>query len=246
MLPERLRSYFAIRVRKDWNYRRRMETGAAMRWLKPEATDTVLDIGCGNGTYDFRIARRSAGVIGFDLNRGELLKAARNHASRRVVYLASDAHAMPVAQGAFDIVLSLCVFEHLPDDLQVLAESHRALRPGGRLLITLDSLSLPGVPQAWRDRHMDKHAVQQFYTVPAIESKLQKKGFRLTRSRYLMSSPVDLHLIRLSYATEEMGGILAFIVRTFLITAGRMVSGLANAISRREHGWTLMIEAEKA
>lgn len=246
MVPKRLRSYFAIRARKDWNFRRMMETTPAMRWLRPRPTDRVLDIGCGNGTYDYRIARRAASVVGFDLNRGELRKAARSHGSEGVLYMASDAHAMPVAQESFDIVLSLCVFEHLPDDLQVLAETHRVLRPGGRLLLTLDSLSLPGVPQAWRDHHMGKHAVRQFYSIAAIEEKLGKRGFRLTRSRYLLRSPIDFSLIRLSYATERMGGVLAFCVRTLLISVGRTLSNVANTVSRQDHGWTLMIEAVKA
>ncbi|MFQ5891078.1 MAG: class I SAM-dependent methyltransferase [Gemmatimonadota bacterium] len=246
MWVDRARSYFTVRIRKDWNFRRVMETAPAMRWLNAQSGELILDIGCGDGTYDYRIARRGALVIGFDLDRQKLRTATRHYVLPGLAFLEADADAMPVRSGSFDVVVSFCVFEHLRDDERVLTEAHRALRSGGRLLLTLDSLSQPDVPESWRVRHREEHAVRQFYTVPAIESKLQQQGFQLTRTRYLLSAPLDLQLIRWSYATESMHVLPATLVRTLLVTAGRLMSNVANAGSRAENGWTLMVEASKA
>ncbi len=244
-LFDRARGYLTVRMRKDWNFRRVMETAPAMRWLDAQRGERILDIGCGEGTYNYRMARCGAVVVGFDLDLKALRAATDHHGGRGVVYLQSDADAIPVKSNSFDTVVSLCVFEHLHDDGQVLREAHRALRPDGRLLLTLDSLSRPDVPKGWRDRHRKKHAVRQFYTVPTIKAKLEQHGFQLNRSKYLLSSSVDMRVIRWSYATERMHPVPAAIVRTFLITVGRLVCTWANARSRAENGWTLLIEASR-
>lgn len=181
----RVRGYFKLRIRKDWNFRRLMEMGLAMRWLGPKPGECILDIGCGDGTYDYRIARRGALVIGFDINLEKLLKAAHYHAYNRAIFLKADATEIPVKDGSFDVVVSFCVFEHLKNDQQVLAEANRALRSSGRILLTLDSLSRPDVTNSWRDIHRVRHKICQFYTVSTIETKLQSQGFYLVRFRYL-------------------------------------------------------------
>ena len=238
--------YFALRIRKDWHFRRAVETGAAMRWLRTKTRPRILDIGCGEGTYDYRLVRRGARVVGFDIHKERLRQAARHHLGRDLLFVEARAEAIPVRSGSFDYVMSLCVFEHLANDGQVLAEARRALRPGGRLVLTLDSLSRPDVPESWRDHHRKTHAVRTFYTVPAIESRLKRHGFRLIRSRYLLASPLDFHLIRLSYATERMKPVRAALVRTLLVTAGRLISHLANAGRSADNGWTLVVEASAA
>ncbi|MFQ5705380.1 MAG: class I SAM-dependent methyltransferase [Gemmatimonadales bacterium] len=245
-LLEWARGYFNVRVRKDWHFRRLMETAPAMRWLNPRRGERILDIGSGDGTYDYRMARRGGRVVGFDLDRPKLRTATRHHGGKGLAYVEADASAMPVKSGWFDVVVSLCVFEHLQNDETVLAEAHRALRAGGRLLLTLDSLSRSDIPESWRDRHRIKHAVRQFYTVPAIQSKLEKNGFRLIRSRYLLSSRIDLRFIKWSYATERMRAVPAALVRTFLVTLGRWMCDVANFFSRSDGGWTLLVEASRA
>ncbi len=242
---ERIRGYFKLRIRKDWHFRRVMETAPAMRWLNPQTGERILDIGCGDGTYDYRIARKDSLVTGLEINHQQLLKARRYHAKKNLDLLRANAAAMPVKNGSFDVVVSFCVFEHLQNDDQVLAEVNRALRSGGRLLLTLDSLSRPDVSESWRDNHRVRHEVRQFYTVATIESKLQGQGFRLVRFRYLLSSPIDFSLIKLSYATEKMQPLIANVVRTALITFGRGISTLMGFTSQADNGWTLMVEACK-
>ena len=47
----------------------------------------------------------------------------------------ADAHALPFADGAFDFVFSLAVFEHLHSPWRAAQEIARVLRPGGRVYV---------------------------------------------------------------------------------------------------------------
>ena len=241
----RARGFFALRIRKDLNFRRVQETVPALRWLRPGRGERILDIGCGEGTYDYRIALRGARVFGFDLNRKQLRRAAVCHKTPFTGFFCADAGAFPLRSGQFDTVISLCVFEHLPDDRQTLREMWRVLRPGGRILLTLDSLSLERIGAAWRDAHRERHSVLQFYTYPEIGSLLEACGFKLERYRYLLRSRFDLALIRLSYATERMHAIPAALTRLGLVSIGRMASAAFNLFTRNHRGWTLLIEASR-
>ena len=244
-LMYRARGFFSLRIRKDFNFRRVQETVPALRWLRPGRGERILDIGCGEGSYDYRIALRGARVFGFDLNRDQLRRAAVWHKTPFTGFFCADAGAFPLLSGRFDTVMSLCVFEHLPDDRQTLREMWRVLRPGGRILLTLDSLSLDGVGEAWRDTHRERHSVRQFYTHQSVGSLLEACGFKLERYRYLLRSGPDLALIRLSYATERMSGIPAALIRLGLVSVGRLVSAAFSLFTKNHRGWTLLIEASR-
>ena len=220
-----------------------METSAAMRWLDAKPGERILDIGCGDGTYDYRINRSGAQVVGFDIARYKLRTAVKHHARGGTIYLDANAEKMPIRSESCDAVVSFCVFEHLENDDAVLAEAHRILRSGGRLLLTLDSMSNPEVSDDHRGRLKIEHGVNQFYTVPEISEKLKSGGFQLRRSRYLMGSGLDFQLIRLSYATETMNKVTAALVRTFLVSVGRFASLVAGSGRTAGRGWTLMVES---
>ena len=104
--------------------------------------ETVLDIGCGSGT-DLLIVARQAGpsgqLIGVDFCE-EMAKTAEEAARQAKVGTVEirrgEATALPVDDASVDVVLANGVINHLcPDKLSALAEVHRVLRPGGRLLL---------------------------------------------------------------------------------------------------------------
>ena len=58
-----------------------------------------------------------------------------NDVTRDVAFYEADATNLPVPDGTFDAALSVQVLEYVPDATAALAEMHRALRPGGRVVI---------------------------------------------------------------------------------------------------------------
>jgi ArsR family transcriptional regulator len=97
---------------------------------------TVGDLGCGTGQVACALAPFVARVIAVDRS-GEMLQAAR----RRVRDLPSveikrgELEALPVADAELDAATLLLVLHHLPDPAAALAEAHRVLKPGGRLVM---------------------------------------------------------------------------------------------------------------
>ena len=97
----------------------------------------VLDLGCGTGRHAVWLARGGARVTAVDFSEGMLAEARRNAAGTAVSFLAHDLHRrLPFADGAFDLVVSGLVLEHLRDLAGFFAEAHRVLRPDGRAVVS--------------------------------------------------------------------------------------------------------------
>lgn len=126
---------------------------------------TVLYVGVGGGLEALQFAyfsRRPGGVIAVDpvermreAARVNLRDAAGVNAwfdSAFVDIRAGDAFALPAGDASVDVVAQNCLFNIFePDDLsRALAETHRVLRPRGRLVMS-DPIAPFPLPQALRD-----------------------------------------------------------------------------------------------
>ena len=107
--------------------------------LAPTVGDRVLDLGCGPGYYVSELLDQvgEAGwVMGVDSSQQMLAIAAERCVGRgNVTFKEGDAAALPVASGTYDAALSVQVLEYVEDVQGALAEIHRVLRPGGRVVI---------------------------------------------------------------------------------------------------------------
>jgi SAM-dependent methyltransferase len=94
---------------------------------------TVLDDGCGIGTYVGRLGEVAAAAYGLDYELERVVEASRR-LERPVVCCAAGEH-LPFASATFDVVLSNEVIEHVQDDRAAVREMMRVLRPGGRAVV---------------------------------------------------------------------------------------------------------------
>jgi SAM-dependent methyltransferase len=98
----------------------------------------VLDAGCGSGPLSAALRERGATVAGFDKSAA-MLKLARNRlgpdADLRVADLGQP---LPYPDAAFDDVIASLVLHYLEDWTAPLAELRRILRPGGRLIASVN------------------------------------------------------------------------------------------------------------
>ncbi len=101
--------------------------------------DAILDVGCGPGFYVRELLDQTGPtgrVVGVDSSPQMLAIAAkRTEGYANAEFHEGAAVALPVADNAFDRVLCVQVLEYVDDATAALAEMHRALRPGGRLVV---------------------------------------------------------------------------------------------------------------
>jgi ubiquinone/menaquinone biosynthesis C-methylase UbiE len=101
---------------------------------------TVLDLGCGMGTFTLEAAQRGARAIGVDMMPAALQAAALVAAQEQVTdarFLRADVAALPVRSRSADLVLAADLTEHLDEEtLQaMLREIRRVLKPAGQLVL---------------------------------------------------------------------------------------------------------------
>ena len=100
-----------------------------------QASRAVLDLGCGNGAF-LPVLADDRRVVGMDLSI-EMLHAARRRGLAAVDLVRGDACALPLAAGAFDLVLMSHVLLLIPDLDECVAGIARVLQPGGVLIATV-------------------------------------------------------------------------------------------------------------
>jgi SAM-dependent methyltransferase len=107
-----------------------------------QAGETVLDLGSGGGIDCFLAARRvgpAGRVIGVDMTAEMIDRAraaARQGGFQNVEFRLGEIENLPVADASVDAVISNCVINLSPDKGRVFRESFRALKAGGRLLVS--------------------------------------------------------------------------------------------------------------
>jgi SAM-dependent methyltransferase len=108
----------------------------------------VLDAGCGGGGTALSLAEEADFAVGLDLEarfQDAGTRLAREKQVGRVAFVQGDGTCLPFPDGAFDVVFSHSVIEHVASAELYLRECHRVLRPGGVLyLSTAPYLSLAG------------------------------------------------------------------------------------------------------
>jgi 2-polyprenyl-3-methyl-5-hydroxy-6-metoxy-1,4-benzoquinol methylase len=110
-------------------------------WMRAQLRDlardaTILEVGCGDGSFTRNLAEHSARVTAVDISASQIERNARAHPE--IQFVQHDvAQPFPFALEAFDVIWCSEVLEHLFDPGFALREMHRVLAPGGKLLVTV-------------------------------------------------------------------------------------------------------------
>ncbi|MFD3941949.1 methyltransferase domain-containing protein [Streptomyces sp. NPDC058579] len=108
--------------------------GAVLRLVPPGAR-TLLDLACGTGLVTERLVRPGLWVFGADAAAGMARKAAQRVGGGVVL---ADARALPLADGAVDVVSAVWLLHLVPFSAAIVAEAARVLSPGGVFVATVD------------------------------------------------------------------------------------------------------------
>lgn len=116
--------------------------GLPTEYAEIKAGDHVLDLGSGAGNDCF-VARTMVGETGFvtglDFTDAMLDKAKINLEKTgftNIQFIKGDIEAMPLEDSNFDVVISNCVLNLVPDKKKAFSEIYRVLKPGGHFCIS--------------------------------------------------------------------------------------------------------------
>jgi 2-polyprenyl-6-hydroxyphenyl methylase / 3-demethylubiquinone-9 3-methyltransferase len=153
----------------------------------PGPDAVLIDLGCGGGLMGPQVAGLGYRHIGVDTGR-TALAIAREHG---VTPVQASALAVPMPDGCADVVLACEILEHVEDDVAVLAECARLLKPGGTLV--LDAL-----PSGWLSVLINVHLLERLPGGPP--RGLHDPALFVDRKRLLAAADrlgLDLRLVGL-------------------------------------------------
>ncbi|MGG1652668.1 class I SAM-dependent methyltransferase [Paenibacillus sp. NRS-1783] len=114
------------------------EVQKMISWLKLPQGSSVLDLCCGMGRHSLALADAGYKVTGVDLSGVLLREAHASDPEGRVSWHQGDMREVPLEE-SFDAVVNLFTsfgyFEEDAEQLRVLKEIYRLLKPGGRFII---------------------------------------------------------------------------------------------------------------
>lgn len=137
----------------------------------------ILDIGCGTGAMSTRLSRWGD-VISADFSPVALSYSRKRRLNK---LCAADAMHLPFKDASFDLIVSLDILEHLPDDHAAMKELYRVLKPGGRLISTV-----PAYTSLWSG-HDEALMHQRRYVAREIKRLVEHEGLHIERLSYAMT-----------------------------------------------------------
>jgi SAM-dependent methyltransferase len=119
----------------------RMTNAAFIQFLDVPSGARVLEVGSGLGLLAVAVASAAEDVrvVGVELSRDQIAAAAP---SSRVTYQQGDAHALDFPDNGFDLVYARYLLEHVARPEAVLREMRRVVRPGGRVAVCENDVTL--------------------------------------------------------------------------------------------------------
>ena len=187
---------------------------------------TILDIGCGAGTYlTYPIATRfpNINVVGCDSDSLSIEFAQKNHSLPNLEFQLFDV----LPEGArFDMVIASEVIEHVDDPLGFLSMLKSKLNPGGVLVLTLPNGYGPFEIMAFIETTLS------IVGLPALLRRIAGKSTKaLSESKDTMAASPHINFFSFSQINTLFGvagfGVIKYCPRTFLCGWGidRLASG---------------------
>lgn len=166
MDPQLFAMFRALEERHWWFVARREILFTLATSLAPSGA-TLLDVGCGTGFF-LAQAKEHFTVVGLDPS--PIAVALCGELGLDCVSPGSATDLSSVGDQRFDIVTLLDVIEHVDHDVVALRAAADALRPGGRVIVTV-----PAFQFLW-SAHDDVNHHRRRYTTSSLRTAMRQAG----------------------------------------------------------------------
>jgi predicted TPR repeat methyltransferase len=158
--------------------------------VEPAKQLDVLDAGCGTGLCGPLIAPYARRLVGVDLSAGMMAQAAEKKVYDELVK--EELTAYLAARGdAFDVIVSADTLVYFGTLGEVIPAAARALRPGGRLIFTLEELADPSATDDFRIRPHGRYNHRRAYVERVLREAGLRPSVRAAELRMEGGVPVD-------------------------------------------------------
>jgi SAM-dependent methyltransferase len=144
----------------------------------------ALDLGCAQGMLSYFLRRAGGTWVSADQDLANL-ETTRSLVGRGLVRVMPA--SLPFLAGAFDVVVLPDYLEHVEDDLGLLGEIGRVLRPGGRLVVVVPQTGglhlLHRLKPALGLRLEFYGHKREGYSPEDLRSRLGRSGFRVSAQK---------------------------------------------------------------
>lgn len=145
--------------------------------LAARPRERIIDVGCGPGFFVAELLEEvgpEGSVLGVDTADAMLgMAAKRCEGHANASFAKADATSLPAADGSFNAAVTVQVMEYVPDVGAALAEIHRVLRPGGRVVVwDVDWSTLSWYTTDAERMERAKDAYDRHLTHPALPQRL--------------------------------------------------------------------------
>ncbi len=134
----------------------------------------ILDLGCGTG-FNFSSINKFGKCYGLDISKSALKQAKKFNYKK---LYEGNALKTPFKDNVFDAVLCMDLVEHLEEDVELLKEVKRILKPNGICMFTV-----PAYKFLWSKDDELAHHIRR-YTKPQIRKKIKKVGYKILKLSY--------------------------------------------------------------
>jgi arsenite methyltransferase len=186
--------------------------------------DSVLDLGSGAGNDCF-VARAIVGeqgrVTGIDFTDAMLEKARANNAKlgfENVQFIKGDIEDMPFENNQFDVIVSNCVLNLVPNKAKAFSEMIRVLKPSGHFCVSDVVLKGELPEKLQKDAEMYAGCVSGAIDMDVYLEIIKNSGFKNTEIHKQKKVEIPVEILKNYLTDEEIAQFLNNEIGIFSVT----------------------------
>ena len=193
------------------------ELAVMNRWLVRNKRATVLDFGCGKGLQAIINSYKFNKIICIDPKEESITIARKNILNKirrgEIQYYAKKVEEMGFENDFFDGIVSYCVLEHIENYSAVLAELFRIVKPGGWILLSIDSLAVIEDPVLLQ-KHATQFHVVKYFRMNEIKEICANAGFQNIQAQPILVSSYAEELFKKALDVSFQFGVFTGFIAT--------------------------------